>query len=82
MNNQNKIISLLIAVVACVSVFVIITVVVSSSDQQPPVDSREVLTQDSLKNIKSQTEGLVNYGDLPVSALSTEIGRNDPFDSY
>lgn len=48
----------------------------------PPKDSESVFSTENLNEIKSQTGGLQNYGNLPNILGAGDVGRENPFDAY
>lgn len=83
MNSQSRIISLFIGIVATLAVFMAIVFFTTKADTITPTQEVQgVLSENVLKNVKTKTEGLVNYGNLPAVVTSDEIGRDNPFDSY
>lgn len=41
-----------------------------------------VITSEDLEKAKNQSTDLKNYGDLPVTVNSSDVGRGNPFESY
>jgi hypothetical protein len=73
----------LLGLLAVGVVMVVAVLFLSKADALPESEDDEKLfsTQD-LSEIKSQTGGLENYGNLPNSMGAGDVGRENPFDPY
>ena len=43
---------------------------------------QNLFSQKTVDTIKTDTQGLQNYGNLPLVISGDQIGRGNPFDSY
>lgn len=83
MSSQSKIIAFIVGAGATLAAFLLVVLIAARADKiAAPQNTQGVLNENSLKSVKTKTEGLVNYGNLPAVVTNDEIGRDNPFDSY
>ncbi len=80
---QNKLLAFFIGLVVTGLVFAGIVMIAGKADKIEPSTSKQgIITDADLKNVKSKTEGLENFGNLPTIVTSNDIGRDNPFEPY
>jgi len=81
--SQNKVISFIIGLGLTIAVFTVIALFLGRADKiSGPETAQGVITESDLKGVKTKTNGLENFGNLPIVVTSDEIGRDNPFDPY
>lgn len=81
---QNKLVSLVVGFIITLVVVIVLVVFLGRASEAPQVvlTDSETSQQATISDIKSKTDGLVNYGDLPKIVTKDDIERSNPFESY
>lgn len=80
---SNRYIGLAVGFVLTLIITTVITMTLGGAAEDPRLTGETVVLDNNIvEEIRLNSEGLVNYGDLPKTSTAEEIERSNPFDSY
>jgi len=80
---RNKFLAFFVGLVVTAFVFAGIVMIAGRADKiEPDTSDQGIISDADLKNVKTKAEGLENFGNLPTTVTSDDIGRDNPFEPY